>query len=180
MLVAHNVCLRLRDLCVFVVNFAVLRSVRRCHMGADVDLDDVPRQWSIHLIALCATEQRGTCGLKGPIHGGSRFFGGQGVFGRPPSGSHAKCVSKGGGTRFGTGPTGRFESGPFAFVSVLRRRFGSVAQQLRPVLEVHGVEMRPPAAPDEAVPFENRHDLRRDAVTVGRGPGGVPAPQPVV
>src|SRR5271154_6106020 len=40
--------------------------------------------------------------------------------------------------------------------------------------------MRPPSAPDESVPFENRYDLRRDAVTIGRDPIGVRAPQPVV
>src|SRR5271156_4932447 len=31
--VTHNVCLLLCDLCVFVVNLAVFRSVRRCHMA---------------------------------------------------------------------------------------------------------------------------------------------------
>ena len=41
------------------------------------------------------------------------------------------------------------------------------SHQLRPVLEVHRVEVSPFAAPDEAVPLEDLHDLERDAVLVG-------------
>jgi hypothetical protein len=40
LLALQNVCLRLCDLRVFVVNFAVFQSVWRCHMAADADLNE--------------------------------------------------------------------------------------------------------------------------------------------
>ena len=43
---------------VFVVNFAVLRSVRRCRMGADADLHKALRQTSICPIARRLTPAR--------------------------------------------------------------------------------------------------------------------------
>lgn len=40
-------------------------------------------------------------------------------------------------------------------------------QQLRPVLEVHCVEVAPFAAPDKAMSFEDFYDVEGDAVSVG-------------
>src|SRR6185312_15730144 len=40
-------------------------------------------------------------------------------------------------------------------------------QELRPVLEVHGVVVIPAPTPDEAVLLENAHDLHRDLILVG-------------
>ncbi len=40
--------------------------------------------------------------------------------------------------------------------------------QLRPVFEMHGVEVIPLAAPDEAVALEDFHDGGRDAVAPAR------------
>ena len=41
-------------------------------------------------------------------------------------------------------------------------------QQFGPIFKVHGVKVRPPAAPDEAMPFEDSDDVRRDAVRIRR------------
>src|SRR5580698_6001381 len=42
----------------------------------------------------------------------------------------------------------------------------SAGQQLRPVFKVHGIEVVPFAAPDEAVLLEDRDDLLRHAVAI--------------
>ena len=43
-------------------------------------------------------------------------------------------------------------------------------QQLRPVLEMHRVEVQPPSAPNETMTLEYRHDLKRDPIPVYRTP----------
>src|SRR5215469_343502 len=55
------------------------------------------------------------------------------------------------------------------------------AQKFGPIFEVHRVEVRPASAPDEAVALKYLHDLRWNAVNVGRKLGCTSAvPQPVV
>ena len=52
----------------------------------------------------------------------------------------------------------------------------SSRQQLGAVFEVHRVEMRPAAAPDETVPLEDGDDFRGDTIDVGRQASGGTVP----
>src|SRR3990172_8774027 len=50
------------------------------------------------------------------------------------------------------------------------------SEQFGPILKVHGIEVPPLAAPNEAVLLEDFHDLGRDAVAIA----ALRAPQPVI